>query len=342
MTHGSRPVPKVAVVGFGSWGTAVCGLVAANARSVSAWAHSDAVVEGFSRTHENPRYLKGYRLPDNVSVTSDLAACAGGAEVVVLVVPSVHLRPVCIELAATLGPDVAVVVLTKGIERGTGLLMTDVAAQTLGSPERIGALSGPNHAEEVCQGKPAAAVLACGDDAVAERLRQAIIRPTFRVYRSRDVAGVETCGAVKNVMALACGIADGLGLGDNTGAVLMTRGLAEMTRVAVAMGADPMTPMGLAGMGDLVVTCTSPHSRNRSFGQALVAGESLEDYQRRTSMVVEGAVAAASTHELAARLGVDVPITDAVWRVLYDGSDVTDELWRLLDRPPQEEFYGIL
>ena len=332
---------RVAVIGAGSWGTAFSGLVAANAEEVSLWCHSEATARAINETHRNARYLPDYTLAPNVRATSSVSEAAGGADMVVLALPSNHLRAVCAQVAGALAPEVPALVLTKGIEPESGLLMSEVAASELGHPERVAALSGPNHAEEVSAGSFAASVIAADDLALAERLRDRVSTPAFRVYVSRDVRGVETCGAVKNVIAIACGICAGMGLGDNTLALIMTRGIAEIGRVVAALGGDPMTCMGLAGMGDLVATCTSEHSRNRRFGEAFVAGQTLEGFEASTHMVVEGARAVISVRELARRSGVEVPISDAVWNIVYGGMSVEDAAATLIGRTPTREFYGM-
>lgn len=332
---------RIAIVGSGSWGTAMAGLLAPRAREVALWCRDPELASAVGRTRRNPRHLVDYELPANVRATPDRADAARGAEVVVMAVPSAYLRATCRDFAPLVPADVPVLVLTKGVEAGTGRLMVDVAAEELGGRGRIAALSGPNHAEEVCLGKISAAVLASESQEVALRLQGLLVSPSFRVYVSRDVTGVEICGAVKNVVAIACGAAAGFGAGDNTLAVIMTRGLAEIGRVAAALGADPLTPMGLAGMGDLVATCTSRHSRNRTFGEALAHGETLEGFEARTHTVVEGARAAESVLALARERGVEVPITSAVHAVLNDGVNVLDATDSLLGRRPGEEFYGI-
>ena len=337
----SELADKVAVVGSGSWGTAMAGLLAARTGGVALWCRDAALAERIRATGTNPRHLTDYVLPANVRATHDSAEALAGAEVVVLAVPSAYLRATCAALSGQVPADSPVLVLTKGVERGSCKLMHEVVADELGGPERIAVLSGPNHAEEICLGKLAAAVLASESPEVARRLQGLVVSPSFRVYVSRDVTGVEVCGAVKNVVAIACGAAAGFGSGDNALAAIMTRGLAEIGRVAAALGADPLTPMGLAGMGDLVATCTSRHSRNRSFGEALAAGERLEDYEARTHSVVEGARAAESVLALAGAHGVEVPITSAVHAVLYEGVPVQEATDALLGRRPSEEFYGI-
>lgn len=332
---------KVAVIGAGSWGTAFTGLVAKNADEVSLWCHSAADAVRINAERHNPRYLADYVFAGNVCATHSFGEAVANASAVVMAVPSTHLRSVCEGLAASLGAEVPVLVLTKGIEPGSGLLMTEVAGEALGNPGRVAGLSGPNHAEEVCRQLPAAAVIAGEDPALCERLRSLVATPNFRVYVSDDVRGVELCGAVKNVVAIACGMCVGYGCGDNTLALVMTRGLAEIGRVVRACGGNPMTCMGLAGMGDLVATCTSEHSRNRRFGEAFVRGATVEDFERQTHMVVEGAHAVRSLREVARAHGVEVPLADAVWAVLYDGCDLEAMGVRLMGRAATEEFYGM-
>lgn len=332
---------KMSVVGSGSWGTAFAGLVAGHADEVCLWCRSAEVADAIGITHRNPRHLTSYELPANVTATHDFAAALEGAEAIVLALPSSHLRDVCRAMAAHVAPGTPVLVLTKGMEPQSHLLMLDVAAEELGHPERMAVLSGPNHAEEICLGQVSAAVLASASPKVAERLQELVVTPNFRVYVSDDVAGVEVCAAVKNVVAIACGIAAGLGAGDNTQAVLMTRGIAEIGRISAALGGSPLTPMGLAGMGDLVATCTSEHSRNRTFGEAIVRGETLATYEARTGMVVEGARAAQSFYELSCERGIEAPVTRAVHDVLVDGLDLASAQASLLGRLPREEFYGM-
>lgn len=332
---------KIALIGAGSWGTAVAGLAAARADSVVMWAHSPQTAEGINSDHRNPRYLVDYDLPAPISATSDLEAALTGADGVIFAVPSAHLRSVARRAAAFIGPEVPVLCLTKGVEPGTGYLMSEVIGEEVGHPERIAALSGPNHAEEVCRGGLSAAVIASEDPQVSSFFKDLLISQAFRVYVSPDMVGVELCGAVKNIIAIVCGISAGSGFGDNTLALIMTRGIAEISRLVSARGGDPMTCMGLAGMGDLVATCTSEHSRNRSFGVAFAGGTSLEDYQERTHMVVEGAAAAASVNALARELGVDAPLTSVLNQVLYEGGTIAEALEILTDRCPTHEFYGI-
>lgn len=344
MSCNQRPtheVRKVAVIGSGSWGTAVTGLLSPHVEQVCVWSFEEEVARGINEHRHNPHQLSYYELPANVRATCSFAEATRDAQAVLLVVPSAFLRSTCKGLAPHLDHDIPVLVLTKGLERKTGCLMAEVAAQELGGEERIAVLSGPNHAEEISQGKVSAAVVAASDPAVAELFRGLLVCPAFRVYVGEDVRGVEVCAAAKNVIAIACGIASALGAGDNTLAVLMTRGLAEVGRIASALGGEPLTCMGLAGMGDLVVTCTSRHSRNRTFGEAFVAGESLAAYQRRTGMVVEGAEAAASIFELARERDIQVPITAAVHAILFEGMPLPSAIDALLGRSPHDEFYGV-
>lgn len=332
---------NITVIGAGSWGTAISGVAAARADRVCVWSFDEESTKGINERHVNPLYLSDYTLPGNVSASSSYEEALRGADGIIVVVPSPFLRATIKGAAPYILHDVPVLCLTKGIEEGSGKLMSEVVAEEIGNPGRVAALSGPNHAEEICKGSLSAAVIAAEDHDVAEFFRSLLISPEFRIYVTSDMIGIETCAAVKNVIAIVCGVAAGAGYGDNTLALIMTRGLAEISRIVHARGGDPMTCMGLAGMGDLVATCTSPHSRNRSFGVAFAHGESLEDYQRRTHMVVEGAAAARSTAQLARSLGVDAPITFALESSLYQGVELEEALRTLLDRIPTEEFYGL-
>ncbi len=330
---------RVAVIGTGSWGTAASGLLASNDNKVTLWARSEGVASAINASHRNPRHLVDYELPSGVCASCDMAYVLADAEAVVLAVPSNYLRGVARSMASLLSADVPVLILTKGIEPDTHDFMADVVAEEVGGKRRMAVLSGPNHAEEVCQGMISASVVASLTPEISTFFQRLFVNPSFRVYVSEDLTGVEVCGAVKNVIAIACGVAVGLGFGDNTLAVLMTRGLAEIGRISAACGGQPITCMGLAGMGDLVATCTSPHSRNRSFGVAFVSGEDVEAYEARTHMVVEGARAARSALQLAHSLHVECPITAAVHAILYEGAPVATAIESLLGRVPRKEFY---
>lgn len=334
-------ISKACVVGSGSWGTAFTGLLAPNVNEVVLWCRSAQVAEEINLRRRNPKRLTDYELCENVFATADAALALGGSGVVVLAIPSAHLRGVCRRIAPYVPNDAVIVVLTKGMEPGTHKLMHEIAADELGDDSCIAVVSGPNHAEEISRGQVSAAVVASSDVSVAEQVQDLVFSYSFRCYVSSDVVGVEVCGAVKNVVAIACGLAAGLGAGDNTLAALMTRGIAEVARISSAFGGDPLTPMGLAGMGDLVATCTSEHSRNRTFGEALARGETLAEYEARTNMVVEGARAAMSIHELAVERGIEAPITAAVHGVLVNELDIDSAKESLLGRLPREEFYGM-
>ena len=332
---------KIAVIGSGTWGTAACGLLAPHVDEVMLYARRESVAQGICETHRNPQHLPNLQLPHNVRATSSLEEAFAGATEAVWAVPSAFLRSTCVQARPYVDPNLPMLVLTKGIEPGTGLLMVDLVGEVLGNTARIAALSGPNHAEEIAEGKVSAAVIAASDEAIAERFQRLFVSTAFRAYATSDLVGVEVCGAAKNVIAIAAGMTMGLDAGDNTLAVLMTRGLAEIGRIAAACGGDPLTCMGLAGMGDLVVTCTSRHSRNRAFGIAFASGESLASYEQRTGMVVEGAQAALSVWELAHKVGVEAPITEAVHAVLYESPGLEEAIDGLLGRRPHEEFYGM-
>ena len=332
---------KACVVGSGTWGTAFTGLLAPHCGEVALWCRDPELAAEAARGRRNPRHLPDYELAPNVVPVHDMAGALAGCGLAVLAVPSQHLRRTCASMKGLLPEDALVLVLTKGMEPHTHDLMLDVAAEELGGAGRMAVLSGPNHAEEICRSQVSAAVVAAADQEVAARIQGLVVSPAFRAYVSRDVVGVEVCAAAKNVVAIACGIASGLGAGDNTLAVLMTRGVAEIGRFCAALGGNPLTPMGLAGMGDLVATCTSRHSRNRTFGEAVVTGETLAGYEARTRMVVEGARAAMSLRELAVERGIEAPITAAVHGVLVDGLDLEAARGALLGRLPKEEFYGM-
>ncbi|MFQ9750625.1 MAG: NAD(P)H-dependent glycerol-3-phosphate dehydrogenase [Collinsella aerofaciens] len=284
---------NVALIGSGSWGTAVAGLAAARAVRVTMWAHSEQTAASINGEHRNPRYLVGYELPDNVVATTELAQALDGADAIIFAVPSTHLRDVCHRAAPFIAANTPVLCLTKGIEPESGLLMSEVIASEIGNEARVAALSGPNHAEEICRGGLSAAVIASKDPQIGETFKDLLLSTAFRIYLSQDMTGVEVCGAMKNVIAIVCGISAGTGAGDNTLALIMTRGLAEISRLVHARGGQSMTCMGLSGMGDLIATCTrsirQPHLWLRVCPRRVA-----RQYQTRTHMVVEGAVAARS------------------------------------------------
>jgi glycerol-3-phosphate dehydrogenase (NAD(P)+) len=332
---------KVAVIGAGSWGTSASWLLGGKGHDVSLWARELQIAESINATHHNPLYMSDIVLPESVVASHDIERALHGAEVVVMVTPSVGVRTTAESMKPFLGQDVPVIILSKGVENGTLMLMTEVLEDVLGNRDRLAGLSGPNHAEEVGRGVPSATVIAAYDPCVGRLFQDIFTTRFFRVYTNPDVVGVELCGASKNVIAVAAGMSDGLGYGDNTKATLMTRGLAEMGRLGSAMGANPLTYMGLAGVGDLIATCTSKNSRNRALGEFIGRGGTLEGYCAQTTMVAEGAYACISVEELGQRLGVEMPLTRQVRAVLYEGLPLADGEEALLGRQASEELYGL-
>lgn len=327
----------VSVIGAGSWGTAVAALLGGKGYDVLLWAREPEIATSVNTEHRNPFYLTDVVFPDSVMATSDAEHSVVGADAVVVVTPSFAIRQTAEMLKPHLGADTPVIVLSKGVEKDTGMLMTDVLAEVLGNPERLAALSGPNHAEEVGKGIPSATVIASTSDEVARFFQELFTAPTFRVYTSTDLVGVELCAAAKNIVAIAAGMSDGLGYGDNTKASLMTRGLAEISRLVVNMGGNPLTCMGLAGMGDLIATCTSRHSRNRKLGEMVAQGHTLEEFTEQTHMVAEGAVACVTVAQLAEKHGVDMPIANLVRGILYEGADLHGVVDTLMSRAAKDE-----
>ena len=327
-----------AVLGAGSWGTAFAKVLADAGRDVVLWARRATVAASIRTRHVNPDYLPGLRLPSAVTATADAAEAIRGADLVVLAVPSQTLRGNLAEWAPHLAPDSTLVSLMKGIELGTTRRMSEVIVEAAGvAPDRVVVVSGPNLAPEIAEEQPAATVVACTDMDRATLVQASISTPYFRPYTNDDVIGCELGGAVKNVIALASGIATGMGLGDNTRATLITRGLAETARLGVALGADPLTFAGLAGMGDLVATCSSPLSRNRSFGERLGRGETLEQAQAATRQTAEGVKSCLAIRDLARVHGVEMPITEQVERVCHEGADPRTAMAVLMSRKPKPE-----
>ncbi|HUQ39027.1 MAG TPA: NAD(P)H-dependent glycerol-3-phosphate dehydrogenase [Acidimicrobiales bacterium] len=332
-------VDKVAVIGAGSWGTAVAALASQNARTVL-WARRPELADEISTTHRNSTYLPSHALPDALEATSSLIDAIGGADVVVMGVPSHGFRDVLAEGVAALGAGVPVISLTKGVEQGTLKRMTEVVLDV--APGRpVGVLTGPNLAKEVLSGQPAASVIALADGRTALELQRVFSTGAFRVYTNPDVVGCEVAGALKNVMAIAAGMADGMGLGDNTKAALLTRGLAELTRLGVALGGQPLTFSGLAGMGDLVATCMSTQSRNRHVGEELGRGRTLDEIVADMRMVAEGVKTSRAVVDLAAQHGVEMPIAEQVVAVLYAGRTAVEALTALMSRQSKPELHGI-
>jgi glycerol-3-phosphate dehydrogenase (NAD(P)+) len=329
-------VTAVAVLGAGSWGTTLANLLACKGERVRIWAYEAEVVAAINRDRENPLFLPGVRLAASLRAEADPRVAVSGADVVVSVPPSHAVRSVVRQVADTLAPGTLVISATKGIEADTFALMSQVYAECAPAA-RFAVLSGPSFAVEVCQGQPTAVVAAAADAGTARDAQQVFATPVFRVYTGQDVIGVELAGALKNVIAIAAGILEGLGFGHNPRAALITRGLAEITRLGLAMGADPLTFAGLAGMGDLVLTTTGSLSRNRTLGVALGAGQSLEEYRHTHRTVAEGVNAARAGAALGARHGVELPIVHQVCEVLFSGKPPRDGVAELMGRELKPE-----
>ncbi len=329
-------------MGAGSWGTAVAGLASQNTDTVL-WARRPALARTILDTHENPDYLPGAMLPASLAASSELADAVSGRDIVVMGVPSHGFRAVLEAARPFIAPDAAIVSLSKGVEQGSLLRMTEVIADVLADhdPALVGVLSGPNLAKEIAAGQPAATVVAFTSDEAAADVQHAFMTPSFRVYTNPDVVGCEIAGALKNVIALGVGMAHGMGFGDNAKAALITRGLAELARLGVALGGDALTFAGLAGMGDLIATCSSPQSRNRSVGVALGEGRTLDDIVAEMNMVAEGVKSTGAVLELARRHGVEMPVADFVGRVLYEGAKPADHVGELMGRAAKGELEGM-
>ncbi|MEX0426493.1 NAD(P)H-dependent glycerol-3-phosphate dehydrogenase [Nocardioides sp. DS6] len=329
---------KVAVFGAGSWGTAFSIVLADAGNDVTLWARREELAATINETHENADYHPGVVLPPSVTATHDVEKAVYAADLVVLATPSQTLRDNLTEWAPYLPRTAPLVSLMKGVELGTLERMSEVIAHVAGAgPERIAVVSGPNLSPEIARREPAAGVVACADEQVAKALQSRIHSPAFRPYTSTDVIGCELGGAYKNVVAIAVGMAVGLGFGDNSTASVITRGLAETSRLAVRLGANPMTLMGLAGLGDLVATCSSPLSRNRTFGEKLGRGLSIEEIVGSSHQVAEGAKSCRSLRELAAGHGVDAPLAQYVDEVVAGNMTVSDVVDAMLERPTKAE-----
>jgi glycerol-3-phosphate dehydrogenase (NAD(P)+) len=329
---------KVAVFGAGSWGTAFSVVLADAGNDVTLWGRREELCLTINEKRENTDYLPGIELPASVSATHDPEQTLAGAEFVVLAVPSQSLRENLVDWADVIPRDAVLVSLMKGVELGTLKRMSEVIAEvTDAGPERIGVVSGPNLAKEIASREPAASVVACADEETVKRLRLLCHSATFRPYSSTDVVGCELGGAYKNVIALSVGMAVGLGFGDNTTASVITRGLAEIARLAVGLGADPMTLMGLAGLGDLVASCSSPLSRNRTFGEKLGQGMTTEEITASTRQVAEGVKTCSSLLALAQQAGVYAPIVEAVHAVVEGEMSAADMLTALISRETKHE-----
>jgi len=332
-------VVNVAIMGAGSWGTTLAKVFADAGNIVTLWARRPELAEQIRTTRTNPDYLPDIRLPDSVVATSSAEEALDCATIVVFAVPSQTMRDNLTAWTPLLPADSTLVSISKGVETGTHLRMSEVIAEITGAdPTRIAVLSGPNLAREIAEEQPAATVIACVDENRAKLVQAAVATPYLRPYTNTDVVGVELGGACKNVIALACGVATGLGFGENTLATIITRGLAEISRLGAALGADQRTFSGLAGLGDLVATCSSPLSRNRSFGVRLGEGGTLEEAKKAThGQVAEGVISSNSVFQLAEANKVEMPITQAVYAVCHRGLDVRDMIAALMGRSRKAE-----
>lgn len=331
---------RAAVIGGGSWGTALASVLARNGHDTTVWAHDAEVARALAGQRENPKYLPGVPLPEKVTGTRDLAQALSGAELVVAVSPSHVMREVMRAAAPALPGAVPIVCASKGIENDSLLTMIEVLEDVLPAEAHpyLACLSGPSFARETALRMPTAVVVASPWEKMAQRVQRAFASDAFRVYTSTDVAGVELGGSLKNVCAIAAGISDGMGFGNNTRAAIITRGLAELTRLAVRKGANPLTLSGLAGMGDLVLTCTGDLSRNRAVGLALGRGQRLAEVLAGMNQVAEGVRTARSVHDLSRKLGVELPLHDAVYRILHEDLAPKAALQLLTARELRSEF----
>jgi glycerol-3-phosphate dehydrogenase (NAD(P)+) len=336
MTHSPTRALRICVIGDGGWGTALALLLSQNGHDVAVWGAFPDYVAAVARTRENARFLPGIRIPDRITWTASREGAAGQADIVVLAVPTRFFASVLGTFSDAVPAAASVVSVAKGLDAETGERMSRVAERTLGRAP-VAALTGPSHAEEVARGVPTAVVVASPDPQQAKALQHAFANRRFRVYTTDDVTGAELGGALKNVIAIAVGISDGLGFGDNTRAALITRGLAEVARLGRALGADPATFSGLSGMGDLIVTCTSRLSRNRGVGERIGRGETLDEILRSMQQVAEGVWNCRTAHALGAGAGVDVPIIGEVHEILYGGKDPRAAVESLLSREYRAE-----
>lgn len=324
---------KTVVVGSGAWGTALAIRLYKNGHDVTIWTFEKELIPQMEQTRRNPRLPEAV-LPEGIAISPDYA-CVAGSDLVVVAAPSFPIRSVCRGIAPHLDASTVVVCVTKGLEDGTLLRMSEVVAQETG--HTVVALTGPSHAEEVSKDIPTACVAACHDQMLAELVQKAFVSDNFRIYTSPDVVGAELGGALKNVIALCAGVVDGLGYGDNTKAMLMTRGLTEMARLGVSLGANKETFAGLAGIGDLIVTCTSMHSRNRRAGILIGQGATAKEAMEQVGAVVEGYYAAKSAWELCKKQNVEMPILQAAYNVLYKDAAADTAVHKLLERSPKPE-----
>ncbi len=331
---------NVTIVGAGSFGTALATVLDTAGNNVQIWAREPEVVESINSKHKNPAYLTDLELPESIKAYNDLEQCLRSQDIIVFATPSHTLREIAARIKPCLDGHEILVTVSKGIENDTFKTMSQILVEVMEGvtyEDNIGVLYGPSHAEEVAMLRPTTVVAAAYSSRTTRVIQEAFLTPMFRVYANNDVIGVEIGGSVKNIMAIAAGVIDGAQLGDNAKAALITRGLHEMKRMGSMMGAHPDTFSGLTGMGDLIVTCTSAHSRNRYVGQQIGKGQKLDEIIKSMNMVAEGIKTTKSVHDWAVKNQVEMPITEAVYHVLFDGEDPADALQRLMNRDPKDE-----
>jgi len=329
---------SIGVIGAGSWGTALAIQLARAGTDTCLWGMEDDVMDGLSNDRINHRFLPDIKVPDNLGVCPDLEKTVREHRDLLMVVPSHVFRMVLEQIKPWLQPDARIAWATKGFELSTGKLANEVATEVLGDKVPLAVISGPTFATEVAKGLPTYMTVAATDEEFGNDLSEAFTNKTFKAYTSDDLIGVQVGGAIKNVLAIATGMSDGLGFGSNTRVAIITRGLLELTRLGVALGAKEETFTGLSGMGDLVLTCTDNQSRNRRMGLALASGKTMEEAAEEIGQVVEGVKAAKAVHEVSAKVGVDMPICEQVYLMLYEGLSMQDAVNSLLSRPVTEEF----
>lgn len=332
---------KLCILGAGSWGSALGLVLAKKGYQVNMWTLSEEQAEKINRTRENIDYLPGVLFPNNITLTTDIENAIKDSKIIVLAVPSQAIRSVCKQIKTFVNDDQIIVDVAKGLEKGTGLRLSEVCEQELPNNPYV-TLSGPSHAEEVAKDIPTTVVVASKDLEIAQRVQDIFMSPKFRVYTNPDIVGVELGGALKNIIAFGAGICDGLGYGDNAKAALMTRGIREIGRLGQAMGANSSTFAGLSGIGDLIVTCTSMHSRNRRAGILIGEGKNLEETLKEVKMVVEGITATEVAYEVAKDLKIDMPITNAIYSVLHNGSNTNEVVIELMMRNKTHEMEEVV
>ncbi len=331
----------VSIIGAGSWGTALSVVLSDNGHNVTIWSIADSEIEMLNKYHENKDKLPGVILPDNMIFTTDLKQACHKKDLIVLAVPSVYTRSTAVLMSSVVEKDQVIVNVSKGIEEDSLMTLSDIIEQEI-PQARVAVMSGPSHAEEVGRRIPTTCVVGAKKKETAEFVQNMFISKVFRVYISPDVLGIELGGALKNVVALAAGMADGLGYGDNTKAALITRGIAEISRLGVKMGGSAETFAGLTGIGDLVVTCASKHSRNRKAGMLMGQGMDMDHAMKEVNMVVEGVYSAKAALALAKKYDVEVPIIEKVNDILFKGSTVKSAVGELMNREKKEEYYGLV